>query len=361
MNPSSHRLPLSLPVFALFMAMLPMSGWSADTTPATPPPLASYTAQADAAAALVVFDASVEAIRQTVIAAQVPGQVVELPVKAGDRVKAGQTLVRIDARAAQQSAAASAAQVQAARAQLDLATREYERQKQLADRSFISQAALERAEAEFKAAQAQSNAQIAQAQAAQTQTGFHVVRAPYGGVVAEVPVALGDMAMPGRPLLTLYDPTALRVTAAVPQSVAARLKPGQAARVEIPALAGAVSPKVMRTEVLPTVDPSTHTVAVRADLAPDASTRSLAPGMYARLSLPVPATGGAVAASPMVPASAVVRRGELTALYVIDPQGRPLLRQVRLGRIEGDRVEVLSGLNAGERVATDPQAAARRR
>lgn len=361
MSSSAQRFHLSLPVLALVMAVLPLSGWCADNTPTPAPPLASYTAQAGTGAASVAFDASVEAIRQTVIAAQVPGEVVELAVKAGDRVKAGQTLVRIDARAAQQSAAASAAQVQAARAQLELATREFERQKQLAARSFISQAALERAEAEFKAAQAQSNAQIAQAQAAQTQTGFHLVRAPYAGVVAEVPVALGDMAMPGRPLLTLYDPAALRVTAAVPQSVAARLKPGQLARVEIPALAGELSPKVTRTEVLPTADPSTHTVPVRADLAPDATTRSLAPGMYARLSLPVPATGGAVAASPMVPASAVVRRGELTALYVLDPQGRPILRQVRLGRVDGDRVEVLSGLNAGERVATDPQAAARRR
>jgi multidrug efflux pump subunit AcrA (membrane-fusion protein) len=169
-------------------------------------PWATEPAQAASQAGRSSYDGVVEALRQTVVAAQVPGAVVELAVKAGDTVQAGQLLLRIDARSADQSAAAVDAQVQAARAQLDVATREYERQKQLFAKKYISQAALDRAEAEVRAARAQASAQTAQAGAARTQTGLHVVRAPYAGVVAEVPVALGDMAMPGRPLLTLYDP-----------------------------------------------------------------------------------------------------------------------------------------------------------
>jgi RND family efflux transporter MFP subunit len=316
--------------------------------PATP-------AQVSGHAAASGFDGVVEAVRQTVIAAQVPGAVVELAVKVGDRVAAGQLLLRIDARSADQAAAASDAQVQAARAALTLAGQEFKRQQQLFQKQYISQAALERADSEFKAAQAQANAQLAQAGAARTQTGLHVVRAPYAGVIAELPVSLGDMAMPGRPLLTLYDPSALRVSASVPQTVASRLAAGEMPRVELPGLPP-VTP--LRLQQLPTADAATHTVTLRLDLP--ANLAGVSPGMFARLWLPT--AGAAVpGAAPVlsVPRTAVVRRAEMTGLYVLDAQGRPLLRQVRLGRVDGDRIEILSGLMAGEPVVTDPQAAAR--
>ena len=95
----------------------------------------------------------------------------------------------------------------------------------------------ERAEAQFKATQAQVAAQLAQAGAARAQSGFFVVKAPYGGVVSEVPITLGDMAMPGRALLTIYDPAALRVTAAVPQTHRrARIASGKPTRIQFPGL-----------------------------------------------------------------------------------------------------------------------------
>ena len=320
--------------------------------------MATAPAQASALQGQTGFDGVVEAVRQTVIAAQVPGAVVELNVKAGDRVQAGQLLLRIDARAADQTAAASNAQVQAARAALDVATREYERQKQLHQKKYISQAALERAESEFKATSAQVAAQMAQAGAARTQTGLHTVRAPYAGVVAEVPVALGDMAMPGRPLLMLYDPAALRVTASVPQSAAGSVQ-ADTVRVELPGLAAAQQwPRATRVQVLPTVDAATHTVQVRAELG--AGPDGVAPGMFARLWLPV--TGSATAGKTVtVPLKAVVRRAEMTGVYVQGEGGKPQLRQVRLGRFDGERVEVLSGVAPGEQVVVDPQSALRAR
>lgn len=301
------------------------------------------------------FDGVVEAVRQTVIAAQVPGAVVELDTRAGDPVKAGQVLMRIDARTAEQNAAASEAQVAAARSALDMASSEVERQRQLFQKGYISQAALDRAEAEFRTTTAQLKAQIAQAGAARTQSGLHVVKSPYSGVIAELPVALGDMAMPGRPLLTLYDPTALRVTVAVPQSALARRAPDQAVKLEIPGLPAArrwIEP--VRVQVLPTIDAGTHTAQLRLELP--AGTEGITPGMFARVWLPLQDAAGA---RLTVPAQSVVRRAEMTGLYVLDPAGRPMLRQVRLGRVSGDTVEVLSGVAAGERVALDPQAAAR--
>jgi RND family efflux transporter MFP subunit len=235
---------------------------------------------------------------------------------------------------------------------LDVARKDFERQQQLYAKQYISAAALERAESQYKATQAQAAALLAQAGAAGTQTGLHVVRAPYAGVVAEVPVALGDMALPGKPLLVLYEPGALRVTAAVPQSLLAA--PPKDVRVEFPTLAGERREfTAAQVQVLPTVDPQTHTVQLRIPLPAGWEAK---PGLFARLWLPGPAGSSARLA---VPASAVVRRAEMTGVYVVDAKGVPVLRQVRLGRSAGGQVEVLAGVAAGEQVVTDPQAAAR--
>ncbi len=315
--------------------------------------LATVPVQTAGAQAGSGFDGVVEAVRQTVVAAQVAGAVTALDVRVGEAVKAGQVLARIDARAAEQNASASEAQVQSANALLDVASKDFERQKQLFQKQYISQAALERAESQFKATQAQAQAMLAQAGAARTQSGFYVVRAPFAGVVAEVPVALGDMAMPGRALLTLYEPGALRVTVAVPQT--ALVQPVQGAKVEFPGL-----PEAQRwfapaqVQVLPTVDAGTHTVQLRIGLP--AGHAGVAPGMFARVWLP---TAQTAAGRLYVPATAIVRRAEMTGVYVVDAKGAPVLRQVRLGRVAGDSVEVLSGVSAGDRVALDPQAAAR--
>lgn len=193
-------------------------------TPSPSPALVTATVGAVGAGQPAGFDGVVEAVRQTVLAAQVAGAVVTLDVKVGDAVRAGQRLARIDARAADQNTAASDAQVMAARASLDMATKDLERQKQFFQKSYISQGALERAESQFKSIQAQVAAQLAQAGATRTQSGFFVVKAPYASIVSEVSVALGDMAMPGRPLVTLYDPASLRVTVSVPQSAALGLQ-----------------------------------------------------------------------------------------------------------------------------------------
>jgi RND family efflux transporter MFP subunit len=302
----------------------------------------------------MAFEGAVEAVRQTVVAAQVSGAVVALQVQAGANVHAGQVLMRIDARAAEQTAAAGAAQAHAARVAMEEATRDFERQEQLFAQGFISQAALDRARAHFRTAQAAASAQGANAGAARTLSDFYVVKAPYAGVVANVSVVLGDMAMPGRPLLTLYDPTALRVNAAIPQTAAARLAGPLEPQAEIPgATAGLVTP--LRVQLLPVADAASQTLELRLDLP--AGTHAV-PGMFARAWLSGPGAGTAETRL-FVPSQALVRRAELSAVYVIGNDGKPLLRQVRPGRSEGSQVEILSGVAAGERVALDPQAAAR--
>jgi RND family efflux transporter MFP subunit len=212
------------------------SVWAADAAP-----LATVAVQTsgNAGAERMSFDGVVEAVRQSTLSAQVAGAIVALNVKAGDRVRAGQELLRIDARAASQNTAATVAQVEAARATMNVSSKEYERQKQLFQKQYISQSALDRAQAQFQASQAQMQALQAQSDAAHTQSRFFVINAPYAGIVSDVPVALGDMAMPGAPLLTLYDPAALRVSAPVPPTTVTSGS-ADAIQFEIPGLAQAL-------------------------------------------------------------------------------------------------------------------------
>lgn len=294
---------------------------------------------------LALVEGVVQAERQSTIAAQVVGRVVARPVKAGDAVKAGQLLVQIDPRSAAQQEAASESQVREAQANLANAKAKFERSKELAKQKFISQAALDQAQAEYLAAQAQAAAAIANAGVSTTTKSFTTIVAPYDGVVASTDVEIGDMATPGRPLVTVFDPHALRVTATLPQAVLVHADLSAPVRIEIPSLRRTLAAR--RVTVLPVADVLTHTTQVRLDLP---ETVGVMPGQYARASI---VTGHAKALT--IPESAVLRRSEVTAVYVLDARGRAQLRQVRLGEpVGGDQIEVLAGLNAGEHVAREP-------
>jgi multidrug efflux system membrane fusion protein len=297
----------------------------------------------------------VEAVKVSVIAPQVSGSITALPVKAGDQIKAGQLLARIDTRMANQQAASNQAQVAAAQAQLSAARKEYERKHRLYEKQYISQAALERAESDYKTAEAQTKAQLAQSGLSNVETGLHTISAPYAGVVAEVMTEVGGMAMPGQPILALYDPSGFRVTVNVPQSQLANLKAGSNIKVLIPAAAESDrNTTSTQMTVLPTADSISNMMMVR--LALPQNLISLRPGMFARAMLPISGSKGK--SQIFVPTKSVIKRSELVAVYVVDKQGNPQLRQVRLGRKQGENVEIFAGLRVGELVALDPIAAA---
>jgi RND family efflux transporter MFP subunit len=291
-------------------------------------------------------EAVVEAVRQSTVSAQIAGRIVELRFDVGDHVKKGEVIARIDERAASQAVAATEAQVRQAEAALRNARAEFERSKQLVAQKFLSQAALDRTEAEYKAAQARVSALLAGAGQAQTERSFATIVAPYSGVVSARHVELGEMATPGKPLMTGFDPGTLRVSATVPQAQIAAIQAGAKARVEVPSIARWV--EATQLTIIPAADPRTHTTQVR--LALPADVRGIYPGIYARAHFVTGRT-----AALLVPRAAVIQRSELTAVYVLSESGVPQLRQVRLGTAGDERaVEVLAGLRAGERVALEP-------
>ena len=285
-------------------------------------------------------EAVVEALSQATLAAQVSGRVVEVRVDAGQVVKKGDLLMKIDAREAAEAAAGASAQYVNAKAN-------YERLKNLRQQNFISAAALDKARADFEAAQAVRGQ-------AGVGVGHATVTAPISGVVAQRLIELGEMAAPGRQLLTIYDPDGLRVTASIPQYRLPQMRSVKRARIEFPELGKSVD--AASVTLLPTADAATHVSQVRVNLP--AGVKDVIPGMFARVHFMV---GQAVKMT--VPAAAVVRRGEVAAVYVQSEQGVLSLRQLRLGELlepslehpaRSSEIEVLAGLSPGERVVLDP-------
>jgi RND family efflux transporter MFP subunit len=295
-------------------------------------------------------DGLVEAIRQADVAAQIAGRIVELTVNAGDKVTKGQVLARIDEREAAQVVASSEAQVAKARAELANAKVNLDRTRKLIAEKYVSQAALDKAQADYDAAAAAVAAARAGAGQASTARGYTVITAPFAGYVAERRMNLGDLVLPGKPIFTLYDPTALRVRADVPEDIAGGLRSRtDTALAEIPSISKTFKPKAVT--VLPSADVRTHTKEVRLDLPADA--KGVYPGMFAHVLF---STGSAKRL--VVPASAIAHRSEVAGVYVVGDDGSIRFRQVRLGeRADNEQIEVLAGVTPGERVATDPVAA----
>jgi RND family efflux transporter MFP subunit len=291
----------------------------------------------------------VEAVKQSTVAAQIAGRVVAVNFDVGDSVKKGQVIVRIDPAEVNQAYAASQAQIAQADATLRNAKAQFDRTQKLVEQKFMSAAAMDKAQADYQAARAQlAVAEAGGGQAAATR-GYATVIAPFSGVVSARHVELGEMAVPGKPLMTGFDPGELRVTASMPQYQLDAVRKLASASVEFPALKKRI--QAARVTILPAADAQTHTTQVRLDLP--AGIEGLYPGMFARAYFAV----GRVK-KLLIPASAVALRSEVAGAYVVGDNGEIRFRQLRVGEAAaGDEVEVLAGLAPGEKVALDPVAA----
>ncbi len=336
-NPLLRKGTLLLSALVSLAGLAPASlSLAAESAPAAPVAAtaapASVVVQAREVDLGFPVEAVVEAVRQATVAAQVAGRILDVRVDAGQRVKQGELLMRIDAREAAGSDAAAKATLAQARAA-------YERTRSLHAQKFVSQAALDQAAAAWKAAEGS-------AASAGAGLSHGTVTAPISGIVAQRHAEAGEMASPGKPLVTVFDPKGLRVVASLPQYKLAELKKSPRARIEFPETGRWI--EVQRIEILPTVDARSHTATARLYLAENVE--GVVPGSYARAHFTV-----GQAKKLTVPPAAVLRRGEVTAVYVLDEKAGARLRQVRLGEaVAGGELEVLAGINSGERVSLTP-------
>ena len=288
----------------------------------------------------------VEATRQSTVSAQISGRIKEINFDVGDRVNKGQVILRIDERETAKALAGSNAQVLQAQATLQNAKANYERAKQLFEQKFISQSALDKAQADYQVARAQAAASEAGAGQASLAHGYSSVVAPYSGMVAARLVEVGEMVMPGKPMMIGFDPTGMRVVVNVPQYQLSAIGIQPKVMVEVPSLNRWI--KAVSATVQPMADARTHSTQVRVTLP--ANEKGVYPGMFVRAHFVV-----GKAERLVIPGSAVLHRSEVVAVYVVDAKGGVKLRQVRLGEAATDgAIEVLAGLNPGEQVALDP-------
>jgi RND family efflux transporter MFP subunit len=267
------------------------------------------------------------------IHAQAGGVVTGVYAAAGDLVQRDDPLLAIDQRII-------AEQQTAARARLHLATTEHLRiQRLLAAEAATTQQAT--------AAETEATAARAEVDRLHVLLGFHTVTAPISGRIADRLIEPGDLAAPGQPLFVLFDPDALRITAAIPAALSDRIAVGDPLPVTLDQPALSITGTV--TEILGTIDPATRTRTVRIALPLPPGTGAPAPGTFARVWL-----SDATAERLTIPATALFRVGQLEMVHVLTEQDRAVRRLVRTGLREGDRVEILSGLRSGETIATTP-------
>ena len=319
------------------------------------PPLADVATFKVAPASLADghgWDGVVEAVRRADLSAQTAGRVTSVEVDVNARVAAGTVLMRISAVEQDAGANTARAQLRAAEASAVEAEQNYRRFAALADGQYVSRAQIDQARAARDSAGATRDAARAQLAQAAQQAAYTVVRAPFAGVVARRDVEPGESVSPGQLLMSVYAPGALRIEVAVPQTRADAIRRDPRARVVLPGGRDVVPASVT---VFPVADVATHSVNVRIEL-PDLDPAP-APGTTAKVVFDADASPvGATAATLRIPASAVAQRGELSGVYVREGD-RLLLRQLRLGARDGAMVEVISGLQAGDKVASDPVAA----
>lgn len=339
-----------LPAFRALAAVLGLALGAAPALAATAVEVPVVQIRAQAVPTGFELDGVVQPVQQSTLSAQASGRVASLLVKAGDRVRAGQLLATIDDRETQTGVQRSQAQVAQAEAELRNARANAERSRELQAMGFVSKAALDTANTQLSAAQAGRDSALAGGRQSALAQGFTRVTAPYDGWVLQTLSEAGDLALPGTPLLTLYAPLPLRAVVQVPASLGEIARSASRVDIQIPAGKSA-SPQWLvpvARSVLPSADPVSQTIEWRLEL-PTAGAGGLVPGQQVRVRF----VGGA-SDRMVVPAAAVMRRGELTAVYVAAGQGFAL-RAVRLGTDHGMAgVEVLAGLSAGDSVALDP-------
>ncbi len=282
---------------------------------------------------------TVQAEQIAAVTSRVVANILEMRASAGQRVTNGETLVVLDDRDLRHRVEQAQEAVRGAEATLAQAQSDYKRDKPLYDQQVITPYDFEHTQTNLKTAEANLHRLQQAEREAEVSLSYAVIRSPFTGVVVDKLTNVGDLAAPGKPLLTIYEQGRLWLEANVPEELMGRIRLNEVLPFRIDAAGREMRGPVV--QMIPSSDPSTRTVVVRVHLS---QTRDVVPGLFGRLLIPV-----APEQTLTVPASAVVRAGQLTMVDVVN-EGRVERRTVQLGRAIGDQFEVLGGLGSGETV-----------
>ncbi|GHD41030.1 RND family efflux transporter, MFP subunit [Marinobacter persicus] len=292
----------------------------------------------------VHLDGVIEAVKQSTVSAQTSGTVVELPFDVDDSVMAGDLIARLDDTEQRSRLRQAQANLDEALSGLQDARQQYDRIEAIHERGLVSRQEFDSASNNLSAARARVERAQAAVEEAREQLDYTRVIAPYGGIVTERHVEIGESVSPGQPLLSGLSLEQLRVVVDLPQQYADLARSEQQATVTLS------DGRVLDTGEMtfyPYANPETHTFRLRMRLTEPNGT--LFPGMLVKVQVPV-----ASREALWIPATALVRRSELRAVFVLNDEDQPRLRQVRTGTRQNGQLEVLSGVSAGERVVANP-------
>ncbi|MFO7306582.1 MAG: efflux RND transporter periplasmic adaptor subunit [Gammaproteobacteria bacterium] len=327
-------------VIATALALAALCGHAAQ------PELEVLTVAAEQVPIERMLDGTIEAVSQSTVSAQTSGRVAEVLYDVNDFVPAGAVIVRLHAMEQHTSLEQAQAALKEAMAREAEAQTRYARILGLYRDQAVSKSQLDVVTAERDAAVARLAAAKAALEAAREGVSYTEIRAPYAGVVTKRHVEVGETVHPGTPLMSGLSLQYLRVAVDLPQSVVETVRRLRKAAVYV----NGQRIEAQTVTIFPQANPQSNTFRARIDLPENAT--DLYPGMLVKVGFVV-----GEASHLLIPTSALVERGEITAVYALDQDDRLTLRQVRLGQRFGDRVVVLSGLMDGDRIALDPIAA----
>lgn len=292
-----------------------------------------------------------------IVSTRIPGVITVMSAREGTRVKKGEILARLEARENQANASFAEGGVVDARRALDeskarknLADIQFERYQKLFNSDVVSRQEFEIKGTEKELALqgvARAEARLKQAQEQSTGAGaiadYTKISAPISGIISSRQADLGATVFPGQPLFTIEDESGYQLELAIPESLSIKVKPGTVSQVTLDAAGPAFSAKI--AEIVPSADPLSRTFTAKVPL----NRQGVKSGMFGRAAVSL---GSSVSAITL-PRKAVLERGALTSIWVLDKDNLAAMRIIRVGKTAGDRIEILSGLSAGERVVTD--------
>lgn len=351
MNQFNLRLALPLiAIVSLLLAVAWIAGiFSEKMAPGISPPQQLPVSEAVAVVESVetIYEpvpATIKAKQATIISSRILARIEQIHVRAGDMVNKGQLLLELDQVDLQSRVSQTEARVQSINAHMIEARQSLARTKQLKKSGVMSTADLERAQSNYDALLADlANARQSTLEA-KTALGFASIHAPIDGRIVDRFAEPGDTAQPGVPLLSLYNPTTLRVEANVREQLALSLELGQQLQVFVPATNSHLESVV--EELVPAGNPGSRSFLIKNRLQ---QSEGLLPGLYARLQIP---TG--TKSLLLIPADRVAQVGQLDVVW-LDRTGIAERRFIRTGKTTDDGLlEVISGLQPGDRILAVP-------